>query len=187
MVWHPGAVTGIAALVASEPLADWQDYLAFRTVDRAAPLLSKAFVDESFAFYGTALSGATELRDRWKRAVDATNGALGEAVGKLYVARYFPPEAKVEAQKMVQNIVTAFGKRIDKLEWMSPATRAKARAKLDTLYVGIGYPDRWRDYSGLAVQRGDAYRQRRALGELFDYRLGARPARAAGGQDRVVG
>ena len=168
MVWHPGAVTGIAALTASEPLATWQDYLALRTVDRAAPLLSKAFVDQKFAFYGTALSGATQLRDRWKRAVEATNDALGEAVGKLYAAKYFPPEAKAEAQKMVQNIVVAFGKRVDNLAWMSPATRAKAKAKLDTLYVGIGYPDRWRDYGGLAVARDDAFGNA-ARAELFDY------------------
>ena len=168
MVWHPGAVTGIAALAAAEPLAAWKDYLAFRAVDRAAPLLSKAFVDESFAFYGTALSGATQLRDRWKRAVDATNGALGEAVGKLYAAKYFPPEAKAAAQEMVQNIVTAFGKRVDNLAWMSPATRAKAKAKLATLYVGIGYPDRWRDYSGLSVARDDAFGNA-VRSELFDY------------------
>ncbi|MDQ1348618.1 MAG: putative endopeptidase, partial [Acidobacteriota bacterium] len=168
MVWHPGAVTGIAALAASEPLAAWQDYLAFRTVDRAAPLLSQEFVDQHFAFYGTALSGTTQLRDRWKRAVDATNGALGEAVGRIYAAKYFPPEAKAEAQKMVQNIVIAFGKRVDNLAWMSPATRAKAKAKLDTLHVGIGYPDRWRDYNGLAVAREDAFGNA-ARSELFDY------------------
>lgn len=169
MVWHPGAVTGIAALVAAEPLADWQSYLAFRVADRGAQRLSKEFVDESFAFYGTALSGATQLRDRWKRAVDATNGALGEAVGKLYVAKYFPPEAKAAAQEMVKNIVAAFGKRVDRLEWMSPATRAKAKAKLATLHVGIGYPDRWRDYSGLEVARDDAYGNA-YRSELFDYR-----------------
>lgn len=169
MVWHPGAVAGIAALVASEPLADWQDYLAFHVVDRAAPRLAKAFVDESFSFYGTALTGATQLRERWKRAVDATNGALGEAVGKLYAAKYFPPEAKAEAQRMVQNIVTAFGRRVDDLEWMSPATRAKAKAKLDTLYVGIGYPDRWRDYSGLTVARDDAFGNA-ARSASLDYR-----------------
>ncbi len=168
MVWHPDAVTGIAALVAAEPLADWQDYLAFHVADRCAGRLSQAFVDESFAFYGTALSGATQLRDRWKRAVDATNGALGEAVGKLYVAKYFPPEAKAAAQEMVRNIVTAFGKRVENLAWMSPATRAKAKAKLETLYVGIGYPDHWRDYSGLVVTRDDAYGNAERS-ERFDY------------------
>ncbi len=168
MVWHPGSTTGIAALVGSEPLALWKDYLAFRVIDRSAPLLSRAFIDENFAFYGTALSGATQLRERWKRAVDATSGALGEAVGKLYVAKYFPPEAKAEAQKMVQNIVVAFGKRVDSLAWMSPATRAKAKAKVETLYVGIGYPERWRDYGGLAVARDDAFGNA-ARSELFAY------------------
>ncbi len=168
MVWHPGAVTGIAALVASEPLETWKAYLAFHAVDRASALLPRAFVDEAFAFYGTALSGTTRQRDRWKRAVGATNGALGDAVGKLYAAKHFPPEAKAEAQKMVGNIVAAFGRRIDQLDWMAPATRARAKAKLDTLYVGIGYPDRWRDYSGLVVTRDDAYGNQ-TRSELFDY------------------
>ncbi|MEO7795535.1 MAG: M13 family metallopeptidase, partial [Thermoanaerobaculia bacterium] len=168
MVWHPGAVTGIAALVGSEPLADWQDYLAFRVADRGSPWLSKAFVDESFSFYGTALSGATQLRDRWKRGVDGTNAALGDAVGKLYAAKYFPPESKAAAQEMVRNIVAAFGKRVDKLAWMSPATRAKAKAKLDTLYVGIGYPDTWRNYDGLVVKREDAYGNSERS-DRFDY------------------
>ncbi len=157
MVWHPSAVTGVAALAGSEPLAAWQDYLTFHAVDRAAPFLSHAFVDENFAFYGTAVSGATQLRERWKRAVDATNAALGDAVGKLYAEHYFPPAAKAAAQKMVRDITAAFAQRIDRLAWMSPATRAKAKAKLATLYVGIGYPETWRDYSGLVVARDDAY------------------------------
>src|SRR6185436_11275746 len=92
-VWHPSAVTGTSALVAAEPLEVWKDYLAFHAADRGAPVLSRAFVERHFAFYGTALTGATELRARWKRAVDATNRALGDAGGKLYVARHFPAEA----------------------------------------------------------------------------------------------
>ncbi|MGE0640599.1 MAG: M13 family metallopeptidase [Thermoanaerobaculia bacterium] len=168
-VWHPSAVTGIAALVASEPLAVWKDYLSFHTVNRAAPLLSQPFATESFAFYGTALSGATEQRERWKRAVDLTNEALGDAVGKLYVARYFPPEAKARGERMVANIIDAFRARIDQLSWMSPATRAQAREKLATLRVGFGYPDEFRDYGGLEVRRDDAYgNQQRS--QLFDYR-----------------
>ncbi len=168
-VWHPGAVAGIAALVGSEPLDLWQDYLAFHVIDRASPLLSRAFVDEAFSFYGTALTGATQLRDRWKRAVDATNDALGDAVGRLYVAKYFPPEAKAAAQEMVRNIVAAFSRRVDGLAWMSPVTRAKAKAKLETLYVGIGYPDEWRDYGDLAVARDDAFGNATRSG-IFDYR-----------------
>ena len=168
-VWQPGAVKGISALTASEPLDLWKDYLVFRAIDRASPLLPKAFVDENFRFYGTTLSGATQLRARWKRAVAATNGALGDEVGKLYVQRYFPPPAKAAAQKMVKDIVTAFGKRIDRLDWMKPETRAKAKAKLGTLYVGIGYPDKWRDYSGLSVSRTEALANADRA-SLFDYR-----------------
>ncbi len=169
MVWQPSAVTGITALVGSEPLAVWKDYLTFHELDRASGLLPKTFADERFKFYGTALTGATQQRLRWKRAVSATSAALGDAVGKLYVKRYFPPEAKKAAQTMVKNIVEAFGRRIDNLEWMSPETRAKAKAKLSTLYVGIGYPEHWRDYSGLKVSRTDALGNVQRS-ELFDYR-----------------
>jgi putative endopeptidase len=168
-VWQPGAIKGISALTASEPLDLWKDYLVFRAIDRAAALLPKAYVDENFRFYGTALSGATQLRPRWKRAVSATNGALGDAVGKLYVQRYFPPAAKAAAQAMVKNIIAAFGKRIDRLDWMKPETRAKAKAKLGTLYVGIGYPDKWHDYAGLRVSRTEALANAQRA-SLFDYR-----------------
>jgi putative endopeptidase len=168
-VWQPHAVAGISALTASQPLDVWKDYLVFRAIDRVASLLPNAFADENFRFHGTALSGATAQRPRWKRAVGATNGALGDAIGKLYVKRYFPPSAKAAAQKMVKNIVTAFGKRIDRLDWMKPETRAKAKAKLATLYVGVGYPDKWRDYSGLRVSRTEALANAQRA-SLFDYR-----------------
>jgi putative endopeptidase len=168
MVWHPGGVTGSAALVGSQPLDVWKAYLTFHVLDRNARLLPKAFADESFKFYGTALSGAPQQRARWKRAVDATSNALGDAVGKLYVQRYFPPEAKAVAQDMVKNIIAAFGQRIDKLDWMTPDTRAKAKAKVATLYVGLGYPETWRDYSGLQVMRGEALGNAQRS-ELFDY------------------
>ena len=169
MVWHPSATTGIANLVGSVPLDVWKDYLTFHAIDRASRLLPRAFADERFQFYGTALIGAQQERDRWKRAVGATSEALGDAVGRLYVQRHFPPEAKTQAQIMVRNIIAAFGLRIDKLDWMSPATRAKAKAKLATLYVGIGYPERWRDYSGLRIERGDALGNAQRS-ELFAYR-----------------
>ncbi len=168
MVWHPSAVTGIAALVEKEPLADWKDYLTFHAIDRASPLLPKKFLDENFKFYGSALTGTTQLFPRWKRAVDATNEAMGDAVGKLYVRRYFPPAAKAAAQTMVANIVAAFANRIDHLDWMAPETRTKAKAKLDTLYIGIGYPEHWRSYSGLHVDPGDALGNAERS-ELFDY------------------
>jgi putative endopeptidase len=169
MVWQPSAVTGISALAGNEPLDIWKDYLTFHALDRASGLLPKAFADEGFKFYGTTLSGAPQQRARWKRGVAATGFALGDAVGKLYVKHYFPPEAKKAAQTMVKNIVAAFGRRIDKLEWMSPATKTKAKAKLSTLYVGIGYPEHWRSYAGLKITRDDALGNR-DRSSLFDYR-----------------
>ncbi|HEY1252237.1 MAG TPA: M13 family metallopeptidase [Thermoanaerobaculia bacterium] len=168
IVWHPSATVGIAALVGKEPLDAWKDYLTFHAVDRASTLLPRAFADERFAFYGTVLTGAKQPRDRWKRAVAAANVALGDAVGRLYVERYFPPSAKAQAQEMVQNIRAAFVRRIDKLEWMSPATREKAKAKVGTLYVGMGYPEHWKDYGGLTID-GDALANERRS-RLFEYR-----------------
>jgi putative endopeptidase len=168
MVWHPSAVSGIAALAGKEPLTVWKDYLTFHALDHASGLLPKAFANERFKFYGTALSGAPQERARPKRALNATSAALGDAVGKLYVQRYFPPPAKAAAQAMVKNIVAAFGRRIDNLAWMSPATKTKAKAKLGTLYVGIGYPEHWRDYAGLNVAPDDALGNFQRS-ELFDY------------------
>jgi putative endopeptidase len=156
IVWHPRAVKGLAALVASEPLDAWKDWLAFHAVDRRSAALARGLAEERFAFYGKALSGTPQLAERWKRGVAATNGALGDAVGQLYVARHFPPESKAQVQAMVRNIVAAFRVRIDHLDWMAPATKARAKEKLTTLYVGVGYPDRWVDTSALAIARDDA-------------------------------
>ncbi|MFL5411702.1 MAG: M13 family metallopeptidase [Myxococcales bacterium] len=156
VVWQPSAVTGIAALISSQPVDVWKEYLTLRAIEHVGGLLPKAFVDERFAFYGTTLAGTPRLPERWKRAVAATDGALGEVVGKLYVARYFPPAEKARAEEMVHNVIAAFSRRIDALAWMAPETKAKAKAKLAVLKVGIGYPDKWRDYSGLTIVRGDA-------------------------------
>lgn len=169
MVWHPHGVTGIAGLVGNQPLDVWKEYLTFRALDRASGLLPKAFADERFNFYGKTLSGVPQQRERWKRAVSATSNALGDAVGQLYVKRYFSPQAKAAVQEMVKNIIVAFGRRIDNLDWMAPATRAKAKAKLDTLYVGVGYPEHWRDYSALKIVRDDALGNAQRT-QLFDYR-----------------
>jgi putative endopeptidase len=170
VAWQPGAVVGISALVAAEPLETWKEYLRFHALEHAATYLPKAYVEEAFAFYGRVLTGTPQLRDRWKRAIDATNLALGEAIGKLYVARYFPPSEKARAEEMVRNLVGAFATRIDRLEWMAPATRAQAKAKLATLKVGVGYPDTWRDYSSLEVVPGDALGNAERA-ELYEYRL----------------
>ena len=168
IVWQPGAVTALSALVKSEPLGVWKDYLTFRAIAHNAAVLPKAFVDEQFALYGKVLSGVPQQRPRWKRAVSATNAALGQAVGHLYVDRYFPAEAKAKAEEMVQQIVSAYGKRIDALTWMAPTTKAKAKEKLATLKVCVGYPDVWRDFSGLKVVRGDAFGNAERA-SLFEY------------------
>jgi putative endopeptidase len=157
ILWQPSAVSGEAALVANTPLETWKDYLTFHYIDRNSGVLPKPFVEEHFAFYGKVLSGTPLLEARWKRAVAATNSALGEAVGKLYVAKYFPPKDKAAVQVLVKNLIAAFGKRIDRLDWMSPATKEKAKAKLASLKVGVGYPDRWRDYTGFVALKGDAF------------------------------
>jgi len=169
VVWQPGAVTGISALVSNQPLETWKDYLAFHALEHVGNYLPRAFVDERFAFFGKVLTGTPKLRERWKRAVDATDAALGEAVGKLYVERYFPAAAKARIEEMVRNETTAFGARIDRLPWMAPATKARAKAKLAALKVGIGYPDKWRDYSALEVSRGDALGNAQRA-SLFEYR-----------------
>lgn len=169
IVWHPSAVTGEAALVASVPLSTWREYLALHQVEHFSGVLPKPFRDERFAFYGHALSGTPQQPARWKQAVGATNAALGEAVGKLYVARYFPPQSKAAVEAMVKDLLTAFRARIDRLSWMAPATKAEALRKLQTLKVGVGYPDHWIDYSGLVVVKGDAFGNA-GRAELFEYR-----------------
>jgi len=172
IVWQPDAIVGISKLVASQPLATWREYLAYHAVDRNSSLLPKAFADEAFAFYGKVLTGTATQRDRWKRAVDATNGALGDAVGKMYVAKFFPPEAKARLKTIVANISTAFEHRIDALTWMAPKTKDSAKAKVKSLVVGIGYPDTWRDFSNLQVVRGEAFEnaQRASLADYQHHR-----------------
>jgi predicted metalloendopeptidase len=168
IVWHPGATKGLAALVRSESLAVWKKWLTFHTIDRNAGVLPKAFVAERFAFHDGVLSGTPQIADRWKRAVADTSAALPEAVGQIYVARYFPAETKAQVQAIVKNLVAAFGARIDRLAWMSAATKVKARQKLSTLRVGVGYPDTWADYRALQIARGDAFGNRQRA-ELFAY------------------
>ena len=156
-MWQPSAFTGEAALVASTPLETWKDLLSYHLIEDFGGILPKGFADERFAFFGKTLSGTPEQRPRWQRGVAVVNALLGDEVGKIYAQRYFPPEAKERAQKMVANIVAAFHKRIDALTWMAPATKAEAQAKLDSLYVGIGYPETWHDYSGLEIKSDDVF------------------------------
>ena len=140
----------------SEPLESWKDWLAAQTLDDDARYLPKAFVNESFAFYGTALSGTLQLQERWKRGVAATNAALGQAVGALYVQRHFGAERKHAIEAMVNGIKAAFARRIDALTWMSPKTKETAKAKVAGLVVEVGYPEVPTDYAALEIVRGDA-------------------------------
>jgi putative endopeptidase len=157
VAWQPSAVAGLSALVASEPLANWRTLLTYHALMHRAAELSPAADRESFDFHGRTLTGVPVQASRADRAVDATSAALGFAVGREYVARYFPASAKARAQRMVQNIVAAFDRRIDSLVWMAPRTKAEAKAKLRALRVSIGYPDRWPSYDGLRIARDDAY------------------------------
>ena len=157
MVWHPGAMSGAAALVGSVDVGTWKDFLAFHQINQHAGALPKAFVEQAFEFSGKTMSGTPQQSLRWKRALNATNGALDEAVGHLYVERYFPPSDKTRLNQMVTTIVAAFSRRIAALDWMAPSTKAQAQEKLKTMYVGIGYPERWKSYAGLKVARSDAF------------------------------
>jgi putative endopeptidase len=169
IVWQPDAFAGIAELVRTVPLSTWKDYLAFHLLNHNSAYLPKAYTDELFDFYGSKLSGALEQRARWKRAVDAVNLGMPDAVGKLYAQRWFPSTSKARVQEMVDRIRAAFAARIDRLDWMTPATKDRAKAKLTSLYVGIGYPERWRSYVGLAISRSNLVGNIRNA-ELFEYR-----------------
>jgi putative endopeptidase len=168
IVWQPTAFSGESDLVNSVPLGTWKDWLAFHLVEEYAGVLPKAVADERFAFFGEVLAGTPEQRPRWQRGVTLVNAELGDAVGQVYAQKYFPPEAKAQVQAMVANIIAVYRKRIDALAWMDPKTKAEAKAKLDTLYVGIGYPETWRDYSAYHVSANDVFGNV-WRSELFDY------------------
>jgi len=168
VAWQPSAITGLSALVASEPLPAWKALLAYHAIEHRAAVLPAAFDREHFAFFGGTLSGVETQATRARRAVDAASAALGFAVGRLYVERYFPASAKRSAEEMVAGIIRAFDARIDALTWMAPATKAEAKKKLTTLKVSVGYPDRWPDYDGLEIAAGDAWGNAERL-ERFAY------------------
>ena len=167
--WQPEAISKLSALVASEPLQAWKDYLHFHAINHSAALLPKAYADLSFGFNGKQLNGTSEQRDRWKRAIAATDGALGDAIGQLYVKQYFPASSKAKVEEMVTNILAAFSDGVDKLDWMTPETRKIAKAKAATMRVSVGYPETWRDYSALQITRDDAAGNR-LRAELQEYR-----------------
>lgn len=167
---QPTYVTALGKLIEKTPLATWQDYLRIRLLDTYAPYLDEATVARHFAFHGTTLSGATQNRPRWKRALRLINGALGEALGKLYVDKHFPPEYKARMLELVKNLLSAYDSDIDTLSWMESAqSRSGAHEKLAKLMVKIGYPDKWRGYAGLELDEADLVGNVRKT-SLFEFR-----------------
>ncbi len=155
VAWQPSAVKGAAALVSSQPLQVWKDYLRFHVVHSRAEVLPKNFADEALAMR-TAVAGQTQSAPRAERATDATQSAMSEAVGRMYVERHFPAEQKARVRAIVADVTASFGQRIDAVTWMSPATKVRAKAKVKALYFGAGYPDKWQDYADLKVDPADA-------------------------------
>jgi putative endopeptidase len=173
IVRQPSFVAAAAKLWAERPLAQWQEWLAIRTASACADYLTDAIVEEDFAFYGRTLSGTPQLRERWKRGVGVVQGALGEAVGKLYVERHFPAAAKERMVELVANLVEAYRQSISELDWMSPATRERALVKLAKFRPKIGYPEKWKDYSALEVRADDLLGNSLRAGAWYtDFQLG---------------
>lgn len=152
-VAHPDFFKGVDQMLTSVPVDDWKTYLRWHLVHDAADALSTAFVNENFNFYGKTLNGTKEIQPRWRRCVVATDQRLGEALGEVYVKKVFPPEAKARMKELVNNLIVALREDIPTLDWMSEPTRQAAIAKLNAFAVKIGYPDKWRDYSSLKIER----------------------------------
>jgi putative endopeptidase len=155
VAWQPAAVTGLAALVASEPLETWKDYLRFHVVDGLADVLPRAFAEQAQAMR-EAVSDQRQPSSRAQRALETTQVAMSDALGRMYAERYFPADQKARVEAIVGNVIAAFRRRVESATWMSPGTRRQALAKLKTLYFGVGYPETWQDYSDLAVDSTDA-------------------------------
>ncbi len=172
VVRQPDYLTAFASAWSAEELDDWKRWLRWRVIHARAFLLTDDLVAEDFEFYGRRLSGTEEIRDRWKRAVSVVENLMGDAVGKLYVERHFPPHAKERMDELVANVREAYRVSINSLEWMTPATREKALAKLDKFTPKIGYPVKWRDYSDLVIKRDDLYgNYRRGYAVEYDREL----------------
>ena len=174
VVRQPGYLTTLDTALAEVPIEDWRDWLTWHTVHDFAPYLPAAFVDANFDFYGRTLAGTPQMRPRWKRGVSLVDGCLGEALGELYVAEHFPPEAKAHMEALVANLVEAFRRSFADRPWMGEETKAQALAKLEAFTPKIGYPDRWRDYTALHidadlvgnVRRAAAFESNRNLAKL---------------------
>jgi putative endopeptidase len=167
---HPQFFKEFDAMLADVPLAQWQAWLRFRAIDGASPYLSSAFESANFEFYRQALAGQKEMPPRWKRVLGALNGSMGEGFGQLYVAQAFPPESKVKMEALVSNLMLALKGRLENLEWMSPETKTRALEKWSSFTPKIGYPDKWRDWSGLDVAK-DSYAGNLMAAGAFNYRF----------------
>jgi putative endopeptidase len=168
VVWQPSAIAAESALVASTPVDTWKDWMAFHLIDLYTYLLPKTFADEDFDFHGKALSGATQQLPRWRRGVFFVNAYLGDDLGQIYIKHYFPPESRSQVQAMVANLLAVYRKRIQALTWMTPATKAEALKKLETLRVGVGYGESWRGYAHYEVKPADAFGNA-WRGDLWEY------------------
>ncbi len=157
VVSQPSALAGIGALLVPERIDDWKAWLRAHVAHSAAPYLTEDIVQENFSFYGTELTGAPTIRERWKRGVSVTEGALGDAIGQVYVERHFPPAAKEAMDALVANLIEAYRQSIAELEWMTPETRESARAKLDAFTPKIGHPAVWRDYASVVIDPADLF------------------------------
>jgi predicted metalloendopeptidase len=152
---QPQFFTELGAALQDVPLTTWQDYLRVRLLDSSAPYLANALAKKHFAFHGTAISGTPEMKPRWKRALAEMELSIGDLLGKVYVARHFPPESKQRIDELVANFLRAYDESIDELEWMTPSTRREAHAKVAALSVKVGYPEVWKTYPGLEIRRDD--------------------------------
>lgn len=153
IVSQPSYFEALTGLLTEDMLATWKDYLSFKLLSASSPYLTQAFVDARFDFYGRVLGGQTQQQERWRKGINLTNGALGEALGRVYVEKHFPVEAKTRMSELVDNLLAEFAVGIDSLEWMSEETKKAAHGKLSTFKVKIGYPDKWKDYSSLPVTK----------------------------------
>jgi putative endopeptidase len=171
IVRQPSYFTGLNKVIADTPLSVWKSYFKWHQLAAAAPYLSKAFVDERFAFTGTVLRGIPQNRPRWKRGMALLDNSMGEAIGKLYVEKYFPPQSKARMEALVQTLIEAYRRDIVTLDWMSPDTKQGAQAKLTKLAIKIGYPNTWRDYGSLSITRDDLWGNIERASE-FEYRRG---------------
>jgi putative endopeptidase len=150
---QPEFLKEVGKMLNSIPVDQWKEYLVLNLLSSYASYLSDDFVKTQFDFYGTVLSGKTKMKERWKRVVEATSSSLGEAVGKIYVGKYFPPEAKTRMVELVKNLKATLKDHINALTWMTPETKKKAVEKLEAINLKIGYPDKWRDYSSLTISK----------------------------------